>query len=82
LDVKEKPTEELTEVVEIDENENEEEQIEAEVPYIFYAAVTLSSLINVTSSNACTRKLPLAQNERSDIRMSKNDARSNGCNSR
>ena len=52
LDVKEKPTEELTEAVEINEGEDEEEQIEAEVRYIFYTAVTLSSLINFTSLNA------------------------------
>lgn len=52
MEVKEKPMEELTEVVEIDEGEDEEEQINAEVRYIFYTAVILSSLINFTSSNA------------------------------
>jgi len=52
LDVKEKPTEELTETVEIEEDVDEEEQIEAEVRQTFYVAVISSLLINVTSLNA------------------------------
>jgi hypothetical protein len=52
LDVKEKPTEELTETVEIEEDVDEDEQIEAEVRYIFHIALILQFLDDVTSSSA------------------------------